>query len=466
MAEGLTDDEVLAYRAILPNIAKPGETSFGRADAIRAEIFRRHKIPPGTPIGEALGLIQQRADMRSKLGVDGGEPSAWANPDERAAAREDYALQGKNPAEVQKRWDESTHLLDPRSYQYMQNFGRDLDFLMSEAEQQLASGRLKSPRRMLDANAIRHYDSNKGERLSAPGGLRANPLAMPSGYASMGGFGAAVLDNVSNPDIPLGNYMAASEVVPNTLRMQGSGESDSLGESYRRAQAQRLAQNRYRLASPHAILDMPSGSTSAEIADRLRSLRQEVADASVPLADERWQRTVGWTPPGFVSDAGDFFISMVDPTVVFPAAKGAGALANAAKAGSKAAKIAGSGWMRPAVQAAAGPAVKDLAWDGGIEQATGAALQGTTGGLEGRSSRQYLLGGGEKGKDFAYKTDAQVAEARESAQGMRERLKDDSGVSRADEAAYNRLVASGALPAPSSDLHPRPQWRMNSANKQ
>lgn len=462
---GLTPEELDSIIASRPSgAAAPGNLGFERADAIRREIYQRHRIKDDAPLADAIKAIESRAAMREKLGVPGGSPSAWANPQERAAARQEYASAGETPAEVQKRWGESAYLLDPRTYQYMQSFGRDLDFLSSERQQEEAASRLTSPRRMLDANAVRHYDSSAGERLSGAGGI--SPFAMPRGYQRFDTTINAVLDNTSNPDVPLGNYMQASETVPNYLRMQGSGETDTSSESWRRAQAARLTNNRYRLTSPHPILDLPEGGSPKAIAQRIGELQAEIHSASVPFAEERWQRTTGWTPPGWMADAGDFGLSMVDPTVVLPAAKGVGALTNAARGGAKAAKIAGSGWTGSVIRNALSPAATNAAWDMGTEQAAGAGLQATMGGIPERSSKQFWRGGGEPGKDFMYKDDAAVAEARRTGEALHGRLSGDDGVSRADNEAYNRLVESGLLPHPSSDLHPRPQWRMNSANKQ
>jgi hypothetical protein len=457
-------DEVFASRPKPNPAAQPGALGMERADAIRGEIYRRHRISPDTPLADAMKQIEQRSQMRSALGVDGGQPSAWANPEERARAREEYAMQGQKPADVQKRWDDSTHLLDPRTYQYMQNFGRDLDFLGSEQQQEEAASRLKTPRRMLDANAIRHYEGSDGERLSGVGGI--SPFAMPRGYQRFDTVSQAAMDNMSNPDVPLGNYMQASETVPNYLRMQGSSESDTSSESWRRAQSARLANNRYRLTSPHAILDLPEGASGKDISRRIAELQAEVGSAGVPFADERWQRMTGWTPPGWLSDAGDFAISMIDPTVAIPAARGVGALTNAARAGLMASKIAGTGWAAPAIRSAVGPTAANFGWDMASEQAMGSGIQGSLGGIPGRSDRQFWMGGGKPGVDFAYKTDEQVEEARRAGDQLHARLKDDDGVSRADSEAYNRLVATGLLPQPGSDLHPRPQWRMNSSNKQ
>lgn len=457
----MTEDEISDFLSSRPDPeARKGALGMKRADAIRAEVYRRHKIKPGTPLDEAIQQIEQRAQMRTALGVDGGRPSAWANPEERASAREEYARQGKTPAEVSKRWNESTHLLDPRTYQYMQNFGRDIDFLQSELGSQKASETLRTPRRMLDANSIRAYDSNRGERLSGAGGL--NPASVVNGYQRFDTVANAALDNTSNPDVPLGNYMVASETVPNHIRLEGSGETDTSGQSWQRAQANRLANNRYRINSPHPIADLPAGATEKDIARRIAELQQEVVDASVPMADERWKRTAGFVPAGWISDAGDLAITMVDPTVLIPAAGAAAKMPMISRALSQAGRIAGSGWQRPIVSGVAKQAGKDAGMEFASEAGVGAALTGF-GGMPGRDWKGFLVGGHEPA---VYKSASQVTQANQAAGDLYGRLKDDDGVSRADNEAYNRLVATGALPPPGSDLHPRPQWRMNSSNKQ
>jgi len=459
-------DVIFASRPQPNPAAQPGALGMERADAIRGEIYRRHRIAPDTPLAEAMKQIEQRSQMRAALGVDGGQPSAWANPEERARAREEYARQGKTPAEVNKRWEESTHLLDPRTYQYMQNFGRDLDFLQAQsglqqppaADTKAWTGSPQSEeaftRKTTNADAIRHYDSNRRERLSGAGGL--NPAAAASGYQRWNTTMEAVLDNTSNPDVPAGNYISFSEVYPNYRRLEGSGEPESSDESWRRANAIRLASNRYRMTSPHPILDVASDSTDAEIASRIAGLQQEVRAAQVPMADERWQRTWNWTPPGFLTDAGDFAISMSDPTALYPAAKGVGALTNAAKAAARGARIAGSGWIAPAVHNAIRPVAKDFTYDMGVEQAAGAGMSGAMGGQIDRSDKQFWLGGGKPGVDFSYKTDEEVAEARRAGDQLHSRLKDDDGVSRADSEAYNRMRADGTLPNP-----PKFYWGMS-----
>jgi hypothetical protein len=129
---------------------------------------------------------------------------------------------------------------------------------------------------------------------------------------------------------------------------------------------------------------------------------------------------------------------------------------------SQAGRIAGSGWQRPIVSGVAKQAGKDAGMEFASEAGVGAALTGF-GGMPGRDWKGFLVGGHEPA---VYKSDSQVAQANQAAGDLYGRLKDDDGVSRADNEAYNRLVATGALPPPGSDLHPRPQWRMNSSNKQ
>lgn len=451
------------------------------------DIYRKHGIKTSVPLEEAVQHIQSRAQMAQSLGVDAGISSGWANPEERAAAREKYAREGKTPGEVQKRWEESIYLLDPRTYQHMQRFGRDLDFLGS-VQQHVEEGADKAavPKGQWDQQAdptgigdwkqiAKGYEAGAAQQAQQAATdlyerSKGNPLYRSSvgqaNYQRYGGMLGGLSNATSNPDVPLGNYMTFSETVPNYLRMQGSGETDTSGESWERAQAARLATNRYRLASPSPIADMPAGASSQDIGRRIAELTKEVAASGVPSSDERWQRTTGWTPPGFVGDTLDGFISWADPTSLIPATKGVGALATSARAAAKGAGIAGRGWIKPIVQKAVSPSLSDLKWDAGIEQAVGHPLLGAAGGMTGRSWSQYGMGGGKPGEDFPYKTDEQVAEARQSGQAIYERLKDDDGVSRADDEAYNRLVASGVLPPTTSELHPRPAWRMHSGNKQ
>lgn len=442
MAEGLNADDLAAIQ------------SFSRhpewARGPMAEIYSRHGIKSDVDPVAAAEQIEKAASA-ARAGQ-----SAWVNPEERAAAREAYARQGKTSAEVKQRWADSIYLMDPRTQEYMQKYGRDADFLQSSAKWKpheppkfYAGMSPSGPANIaahIENQSLDFYNRSKdGTPLYRTGVANAN-------YERFGGLGGSVMDATSNPDLASGEYMQASEVLPNHLRMQGSGESKSENESWRAARAQQLAAGRYRMSSPAPILDLPAGATPQQIANRIREMQLELQSASVPMAEERWQRTTGWTPPGYLADAGDFGISMIDPTILIPATKGAGALTKAANVAAKGARLSGSGWIAPMVRKIAAPVVKDAANDMMVEQGVGAGLMGAIGGNPGRSNAQFWQGGGKPGVDFAYKSGgytkgvgplSDVEIARWKRDQIYDRLKDDDGVSRADTEAYNRMRTDG-----------------------
>lgn len=437
---------------VSPNTAL-ANTQAERAQAIRDEIYQRHGIPSGTSPEEAVKYINQRAALDQQAGKDYAEPSAWANPEERAKARAAYAaemngLVPRSPQEVRQRWDESIYLMDPRTYQYMQRYGRDLDFLSDEAQwnEKREQGRSGPGRQANQGNwdaraAIQHYDDSKDLRLYRRGMGTMVP-GTESGYQRFGGVGGAMLDNTSNPDLTLGTYMTASSVFPNFLRMQGSGEADTTRDSYERAQATRLAQNRYRMQSPAPVLDLPAGASQQDIAKRIRELQQEVMDAQVPMADERWQRTLGFTPPGWITDAGDFLLDMFDPTALIPAVRALKTTSNAAKATSMANRIAGAGWQKPYVRQAVASLGRDQVADAGGEMATGSAINASIGGTPGRSGLQWALG---VDPQHVMKSAAQVQQGQRASDALYSRLSQEQGVSSAQREAYKSLEESGAL---------------------
>lgn len=459
MAEGLTEAELTEMLAPQQSQWFPGYADHDeRARDAIGEAYRRHRIPRNTPLNEAAAMIEQRAQS------SGSTPSAWANPEEWAAARESYAREGKTPAEINKRWEESQYLLDPRTYEYMQKYGRDADMLagLSDYEQvrgaddSLAEtpaeydptgiGDWQGMAKAVEAGyaqskkdtALSHWNSSRDARLARPGLGSAN-------YQRYGGLSGSLANAITNPDVPVGNYMTFSETVPNYLRMTGSGEADNESQAWEAAQAMRLAQNRYRLTAPSPILDTDDPKN---IPSRMAQLQREVLLAAAPDADERWQRTQGWTPPGWVTQPLDFLISSADPTIAVPFAKGAGALTNAYRAALKASRIAGKGWGAHAVKKAVLPFAADVGSDQAVEHAVGTGIMAAIGGSPGRSWDQFQYGGGEKGKDFFYKDDEQLAEAQQARKDIHGRLKDDAGVSTAEREAYNRMRADGTLPNP------------------
>jgi hypothetical protein len=448
-------DAIFASRPKPNPAAQPGALGMERADAIRGEIYRRHGIAPHRTLQEAIDRINMQAQMRTAVGNDGGELSAWENPEARETARAEYAAEGKSPQEVRQRHAASMHLLDPRSQQYMQDFGRDLDFLGSELESQEQSQRMRTPRRMLDANAIRFYDSNSGERLARSGGVYGEPLSVPQGgYQRWGGWQNALLNAVADPETPTGSYFTWAEIPAEAILTSAGGEAgvpadsskaDALApahvrwalpiarafqdqEAWDRARARHAATQHYRTTMPSRVADFPVGSrpSSGDISRRIAELQNQVYDSNTPMASERWYRTTGYAPPGWLADTGENLVRWIDPSAALTLAGGAGVLAKAGRAAV------------PAVSAA-------LARDAGQEWAFDAGMQGALGGEPGRSWRQYAVGGGKPGVDFDYKSPEQVDRSRRAGAELHRALGENERLSTAQQQAHDDLAERGSL---------------------
>ena len=403
-----------------------------RSEMILKDIYARHGIDPSLPIEEQIRAVEDSAAGRGML------PSAWSNPEERAQARAAYAAKGKTDAEKQARWDESVYLLDPDTYQYQQNAGRDIDFLtaMDEASRRdpnaarssaavgAAGGIPAAPRTPSSgvAGALEYWDSSNSSPLYRESVLGSN-------YQSQDGVLQGLLNATTNPDVPSGNYLNFSELLPDWVRMRGSGEANSAGEAYEGAQSKRLATNRYRLSSPSPVLDLPSGTDAASKADRIVELQGLVKSAGIPESDQRWAR---WTkqnlgksfvPPGFVTDTLDYATSWLDPTAVVPVGGAAVGAVRAGKGGVK------------SVLGALRPHLSNFASDMGVEQGIGHGAVGALGGNADRSMSQYLLGTTTPEQ----KSEEDVQASRDARTRLYDQLKGDNRVSRADGEAYKTL---------------------------
>jgi hypothetical protein len=430
MAEGLTDDEVLAYRAILPSPAPERDPQKLRAGAIQKDIYGRHDIPPGTPADDAAAMILAKAINAGRIDDNLQSASGWANPEDRSAAREAYARKGKTPAEVKDRWDKSVYLMDPATSDYYQNHQRDADFLSHVASVPKdaplpyhygtgASGPQTAPKL---GDALEYWDRSNGNPLWRDSWLQAN-------YQNQSGAGNAALNAASNPDVPAGNYLNFSEVVPDFLRMQASGETGSAGESLKAAAGKRTALNRYRPLSPSMILDLPGGASPGDVRQRVLALRDELRQAELPNPDQRWKQWTKqnfgteWAPPKVVSTGLDMIFSQADPTGLFPAAKALGAGAGAARAVAKGAKVAS------AVKNAAGPVAKEFVKDQAGEQVVGQTLV-------------HMVGGPQDGKA---KSPEEIAAANRARSAIHDRTVNDGAIKSADDAAFLRLQKDGLV---------------------
>lgn len=466
MAEGLTDADLAE---LLATPAQPKSDTFARADEIRREIYQRHGIAPGRPLQEAIDRINMRAKLRKSVGGEDAEMSAWKNPEERKDARIQYALaDGTDQSTVDRRLDDSMHLLDPRTYQYMQKFGRDLDFLdaygknksamdirasqppleedptgmsawglVRAFDQQETDSRLKQ--------AVHYYDSSKDQPLARTG-VYGNPLSPTSGgYQRWGGWQGAMLASVADPETGTGGYMTWAEVPAQAILTSARGETGHKPvdiaetgplsfvltpilrglvdrEAWDRARAVHNADIHYRPNAPSPVADFPEKSTPSadEIRARVAELRQKQASAMPPMQSEGWYRTTGYAPPGWITDPIDFAVRAIDPSAVIPVAGAAGALAKGGKA-------------------AAGPVVRGFAKDMLHEQALNTGMGAAFGGEPGRSPKQFLFGGGQPGVDFQYKTPEELEQARQDARELGAELNDSDRVSRAQEQMYDEV---------------------------
>lgn len=466
---GLTEEDL---NALLPQNSgpAPGEVSFARADAIRDEIYRRHGIDKNRSLQEAIDRIEMQAKLRESLGNTGGSMGEWANPEERGAARAEYAKQGKTPEEAKARLEESIHLLDPESRQYMQRFGRDLDFLKSEAESEQQAGRLRTPRRILDGNAIRYYDGSAGSEVARKGTYGDVFSPTSGGYQRFGGWGNAAMNVVGNPETGAGGYLTWAEIPANALLTSMGGEtqeadghkSDAMlpahmrwaaalargfkdSEAWDRARAAHSADANYRPFSPSPVADFPAGSKPSrqDSAARILELQRATASAQPPMVDERWHRTTGGAPPSVLTQPGDSLIRSIDPSVALTAGLGARALATLGRAAVR-------------------PLAVSLGNDQLQEQALNAAITAGFGGEFGRSQRQFWLGGGTPGVDFKYKSPEELAQARKDARVLGEAAESASErVSRADAEAYQGAAESGAL-GPNAQMRARMARKLQS----
>jgi hypothetical protein len=194
--------------------------------------------------------------------------------------------------------------------------------------------------------------------------------------------------------------------------------------------------------SPSPILDLPDGSDVVAKENRIRELAGLTKQAEVPSAAQRWARTTGFVPPGWVTDPLDMAMSWIDPTAAIPVGTLAG---GAAKVGAKGAKVAGSGWVKPLLQNLTKSRGGDFAVDMGVEQGIGQGTNVITNGRPERSWGEYLYG---SWKDPAQKSEEEVAASRKARTQLYDQLKDDDRVSRADAEAYKGLGLRVHVPYP------------------
>lgn len=394
------------------------------------DIYRRHGIPLDVELPDAVMMIEQRAGD-AKAGQ-----SMWANPTERAEARGEYAsnlpsnqerLKWTDAELAQRRWDDSSHLMDPETAKYHQNYVRDQDFLVQllgepeigNVDEMTATHDKIGPH----VKALEYWDRS-----------RNSPLW--SDYARNSEDGLWIAHALTDPDSTVGSTMMFLEQGPNAIRMRGSGESDGWAGAWKDQRALHRANQRYRITSPAPIGNLPSEASAEDRSRAIADLQRQVGAAAIPGAAERWARTTGWVPPGIVQDIGDGLISALDPTFAIPV--GGSALKGLSLA-AKGAKVAGTGWVKPAMQQLGRQTAAGLGWDQASEQTLNlgipAAISPETAGGRWTSTDYWT-------PRMAKPGDAKQGEELEAAKEARKQLyesADPESVSAADAQAYDEV---------------------------
>lgn len=439
---GLDNDELLSLLesrtpAAAPETPSTGNQTFDRADAIRREIYQRHGLSPDLPLEQAIEQIKSSAAGK------GVAKAGWPNREAFEQARVAYAkemngLVPRSPAEVKQRYADSIHLLDPHTQQYMQRFGRDVDFLQSEA----AMAQAYPDRRVADATAIRYYDESKDGRLARKGAY-GNPFSVTSGgFQSMGGWGARAKDALFNTQTPTGEFTTVNATLPNALKISWGDSGHKApptagafapvwslaraltdGEAWKRARGINALNRRSLTSTDTPVADLPSNASGAEVAARIAELRNQTLAAMPAEHTERNYRHFGYAPPGVIADTFNNLPDYLDLTALIPAGQ----------------LLAGAG------KGVAGAVGRDMAKDMLTDQATNAGVSAGFGGESGRSWNQYWLGGGKPGVDFTYRSPEEVEAAKQAGRELWADKRKDEGVSAAQREAYKSLEESGAL---------------------
>jgi hypothetical protein len=439
-----------------------------RTNAILRDIYNRHGVPEDqqNPLAATAFLEKKHAEEARRLTGSSDGKSAWANPQERAQGRKDYALKGVDPGDTESRWQRSRYLMDPVTAKMHQSIGRDKDFVtaiadapdVTDAHPQLMS---QTPDEIVEPAALEKgmRDAalwgalNRWDRSGKEGSLHRTSWVQPNTLAGAGVSGG-LANAITNRDSEVGRAFAFNELPFEYLTSRFSGENSDpslvntaltaasplLGALHSQLGGGQpahvgplgsyLHEGRYRLSNPGGtspVLDLPAGATPQERSERLHELDSLQETAAQPEALERWQRTTGWAPSPALADAGDALLSMADFTLPF--------------------SLGGKGWL------------KGLIREAGQEQVANAGILGALPGNPDRTYAEYLFGTGEAPE---IKTPEQVAEAR----AARQRLYDENGgmlgmllndsVSQADGEAYNELNRAGRMPfwSRSHKVHP------------
>lgn len=250
------------------------------------------------------------------------QPVGWANDKQRADARAAYALEGKDPGDVQSRWDESRLLVDPHTQKAQQAHLRNyrlLNGLLNKDDPGKVADEFAAPLNprlapeMINRNA--QPDLLPEQARTAGDSLIFDPKAMFSA-------GQALLQNLQDPESGAGWYMGRANLGPSMGKYAGGGEAKDFSDAIGMAAGDLGFKEMHRMTSRVPVADLPSDASPEEIRARVGELAGQAALIEAPQYKERYLRTQGYDPGpvvGFLSDLGYDFL---DPSLLVDVAAG------------------------------------------------------------------------------------------------------------------------------------------------
>lgn len=327
-------------------------TPAGRRSKIRSQLEYGSAGAPGYdgPLIDPSMSDQEVADRLREFYYENS--SAWANPQQRADAMDQYAREGgSNPTAYSGKFKEATDLLDPetRKQKWAITDAEFLDAYAKDAAEQdtpvvddteFGSGSADSRRSR--SKLLQSLTDNYDE-------TRASPLAHPNQ--------TGVLSHLVDPEKPVGWYGNRVNAFPAAAKMYVTAEADTVPDALIDAYGNSRANQRYRHYTNTPVLDLPSTASPDELRDRLYQIQGKQQIAAEPGARERWLATHNYDPPEWLKRVSDFAMDFIDPSLVVDAASIIGGLAKGvAKTGLKG--------VMPAMRSAAKEISPDVAVEG------------------------------------------------------------------------------------------------------
>jgi hypothetical protein len=367
-----------------------------RADAIRRDIYARHRFPDAMPVEDSSGILMGLATPTASYS------SAWSSPEQKAEGRKEYVLKA-TPGDELPAWGRSEYLMSPGAAEFHKNYGRDATFLSNVAQPSEVS------------NTLRQWDRNQAP-LHRRSVFEPNTIQNSGGWKGMATGLTEAIDG--NTDNPLVRAVHSLNRTPHAIRLYQSGDAKDWSDAYKQSngflELQRQTQLHATPSHSPVNVDGVEGEDAHLIHESLHP----------PHAAQRYGEKYGQVPPGFITDAIDAVTDLPDETMLlsllFPS----------------------SGLLKGLGKGAAGQ-LHRVAVDAAQDAVGNIALTSAGNLARDRTWKEYLLGGHYNGPARTYEDVKAAADER-----RRWGDKAAQGVSTPDQRMYTELLNAGRLPQP------------------